>query len=152
MVVSMHSFQTKMPVGSRADTNFVACFFFFFSFLTFISYEALKAQYIGAGKKTSAISKQERERMWDLFRAYERVRKEGHFYDNVSCPLFRVSHIAVTFGTKPTDFHIHCKFVAPYAQNDLVADLYRRLCLYGRCGVYFHRLYIDEVQDFTMVR
>jgi len=37
-----------------------------------------------------------------------------------------------------------------FDQNDLVANIYRRLLDYGTNEVFFHRLYIDEVQDFTM--
>ena len=37
-----------------------------------------------------------------------------------------------------------------YDSNDLVANLFRRLEDHGLSGVWVHRLYVDEVQDFTM--
>jgi superfamily I DNA/RNA helicase len=37
-----------------------------------------------------------------------------------------------------------------YDGNDLVANLFRRLEDHGLSGVWVHRLYVDEVQDFTM--
>jgi uncharacterized membrane protein YgcG len=37
-----------------------------------------------------------------------------------------------------------------FDQSDFVANLYRRARRFGPCGVFFHKMYIDEVQDFTM--
>ena len=49
----------------------------------------------------------------------------------------------LTYETFKTRFHF-------YDNNDLVASNLRRVKEFGRCGIFIHQLYVDEVQDFSM--
>jgi hypothetical protein len=72
--------------------------------------------YQALGRKRSVMSSSQRERVFRMFKKYERERQRRRCWD----------------------------------EGDLVLNLYRRLCKFGRpAGVALHQIVADEVQDFT---